>query len=57
MAHEQPSTLARYLFVAYVLLVVYASLHPFSGWRDRGLRRLLSLRPPSPGRCLCSMSS
>src|SRR5258706_481256 len=37
MAHEQPSTLARYLFVAYVLLVVYASLHPFSGWRDRGL--------------------
>jgi len=37
MAHEQPSTLARYLFVAYVLLIVYASLHPFSGWRDRGL--------------------
>src|SRR5258707_5414460 len=37
MAHEQPSTLARYLFVAYVLLVVYASLHPFYGWRDRGL--------------------
>jgi VanZ family protein len=37
MTHEQPSTLARYLFVAYVLLVVYASLHPFSGWRDRGL--------------------
>jgi VanZ family protein len=37
MAREQPSTLARYLFVAYLLLVVYASLHPFSGWRDRGL--------------------
>src|SRR5882672_8900925 len=37
MAHEQPSTLARYLLIAYVLLVVYASLHPFSGWRDRGL--------------------
>src|SRR6267142_5615616 len=37
MARWQPSTLARYLFVAYVLLVVYASLHPFSGWRDRGL--------------------
>jgi VanZ family protein len=36
MAREQ-STLARYLFVAYVLLVVYASLHPFYGWRDRGL--------------------
>jgi VanZ family protein len=37
MAREQPSTLARYLFAAYLLLVVYASLHPFSGWRDRGL--------------------
>src|SRR5258708_13935647 len=37
MAHEQLSPLARYLFVAYVLLVVYASLHPFSGWRDRGM--------------------
>jgi VanZ family protein len=37
MAREQPSTLARYLFVAYLLLVVFASLHPFSGWRDRGL--------------------
>jgi VanZ family protein len=37
MAREQPSTLARYLFVAYLLLVVYASLHPFYGWRDRGL--------------------
>src|SRR5882672_2671074 len=37
MAGEQPSPLARYLFVAYALLVVYASLHPFSGWRDRGL--------------------
>jgi VanZ family protein len=37
MARDQPSTLARYLFVAYLLLVVYASLHPLSGWRDRGL--------------------
>src|SRR5262247_2646045 len=37
MAREQPSTLARYLFIAYLLLVVYASLHPLSGWRDRGL--------------------
>lgn len=37
MAREQPSILARYLFVAYLLLVVFASLHPFSGWRDRGL--------------------
>src|SRR5437899_2712969 len=37
MPREQASTLARYLFVAYLLLVVYASLHPLYGWRDRGL--------------------
>ena len=29
--------MARYLLLAYVLLVVYASLHPFSGWRDQGV--------------------
>ena len=28
--------MARYLLLAYVLLVIYASLHPFSGWRDQG---------------------
>jgi len=33
----RPSPLARYLLLAYVLLVVYASLHPFSGWRDQGV--------------------
>ena len=33
---ERASTLARYLLAAYLLLVVYASLHPFSGWRDPG---------------------
>ena len=33
----QPSPLARYLLLAYVLLVIYASLHPFSGWRDQGV--------------------
>ena len=32
----KPSPLARYLLLAYVLLVMYASLHPFSGWRDKG---------------------
>jgi VanZ family protein len=31
------SALPRYLAFAYLLLVVYASLHPFSGWRDLGL--------------------
>src|SRR6267378_4373208 len=48
MARWQPSTLARYLFVAYVLLVVYASLHPFSGWRDRGLPPFAFLTAPFP---------
>lgn len=31
------SALARVLALVYTLLVVYASLHPFSGWRDSGL--------------------
>ena len=31
------SALARVLALAYTVLVVYASLHPFSGWRDSGL--------------------
>ncbi len=30
------SPLARYLAVAYALLIAYASLHPFTGWRDTG---------------------
>ncbi len=29
-------TLPLYLAAAYTLLVIYASLHPFSGWRDTG---------------------
>ncbi len=29
--------LLRYLALAYTALVVYASLHPFSGWRDPGI--------------------
>jgi len=50
MSQEQPSTLARYLFVAYALLVVYASLHPFSGWRDQGVPQFafLTARFPRP---------
>lgn len=31
------TTLPRYLALAYAALVVYASLHPFSDWRDLGL--------------------
>ncbi len=33
----RPSPLARYLLLAYALLIIYASLHPFSGWRDQGV--------------------
>lgn len=36
MTARHASPLARYLAAAYALLVIYASLHPFSGWRDTG---------------------
>jgi VanZ family protein len=29
--------LPRYLAIAYLVLIVYASLHPFSGWRASGI--------------------
>ena len=29
--------LPRYLALAYAALIIYASLHPFSGWRDAGI--------------------
>ena len=32
-----PILLARYLALAWLGLVVYASLHPFAGWRDTGV--------------------
>ncbi len=32
-----PVLLARYLALAWLGLVVYGSLHPFSGWLDKGL--------------------
>ncbi|HQR04473.1 MAG: VanZ family protein [Proteobacteria bacterium] len=31
------SSLPRRIAIAYTLLVIYASLHPFSGWRDLGV--------------------
>ncbi|MBW7902754.1 MAG: VanZ family protein [Rhodocyclaceae bacterium] len=37
------SPLPRYLALAYAALVVYASLHPFSGWRDPGISPLAFL--------------
>jgi len=43
------SLLARSAFAVYALLVVYASLYPFSGWRDQGLPAFAYLvAPPSP---------
>lgn len=46
---QRPSPLARYLFLAYALLVIYATLYPFSGWRDAGISAfayLTAARPP-----------
>lgn len=33
---DRHNALARHLAVAFTLLVIYASLHPFMGWRDLG---------------------
>jgi VanZ family protein len=44
----QPSPLARYLLAAYALLIVYGSLHPFTGWRDNGVVPLAFLSAPLP---------
>ncbi len=44
----RPSHLARYFFVAYVVLVVFASLTPFSGWRDVGTSPFAFLTAPLP---------
>lgn len=45
---SRPGVLARYLALAYVLLVVYASLHPFAGWRDLGVSPLAFLEAGWP---------
>ena len=42
------SPLARYLLAAYLLLVVYGSLYPLSGWRDQGLSPFAFLGAPPP---------
>ncbi len=44
----RPSPLARFLFLAYVLLVVYATLYPFSGWRDAGFSAFAYLAAAKP---------
>ena len=40
--------LPRYLAIAYTALVVYASLHPFAGWRDLGVSPLAFLEAGWP---------
>lgn len=42
------SSLARFLLLAYVLLVAYATLHPLSGWRDPGAAPFAFLAAPWP---------
>ncbi|MDA0224636.1 MAG: VanZ family protein [Proteobacteria bacterium] len=42
------SPLARILFVAWVVLVAYASLFPLTGWRDAGLSPFAFLQAPWP---------
>lgn len=43
-----PFRLPCYIFLAYAALIIYASLHPFSGWRDPGLSPLIFLDAPWP---------
>ena len=45
---ERAPALARILFAVYVLLVAYASLYPFEGWREHGLSPLDYLWAPAP---------
>ncbi len=51
--HAGAWMLARILFAVYVLLTIYASLYPLSGWRDQGVPMFAYLTAPwpnSPGR-------
>ncbi len=46
---QQPaSTFARVGLLMYLLLIVYASLFPFAGWRDNGIAPLAYLDGPLP---------
>ncbi|CUA95661.1 VanZ family protein [Thiomonas bhubaneswarensis] len=42
------SRFSRYALAGYVLLIVYASLYPFSGWRWQGLMPFDFVRAPLP---------
>ncbi|MCS6762781.1 MAG: VanZ family protein [Candidatus Protistobacter heckmanni] len=45
---SQASPLVRHCLLIYVLLVVYSSLAPFSGWTDSGLAPLVWVNAPLP---------
>ena len=45
---EQQKPAARPLALLYAALIVYASLYPFTGWRDRGLSPFAFLPAPFP---------
>ncbi len=45
---RRPSTLARWAFVVYALLVIDASLYPFVGWIDIGVGPFEYLEAPWP---------
>ncbi|HEU0203479.1 MAG TPA: VanZ family protein, partial [Burkholderiaceae bacterium] len=45
---RRASPFARLAFVVYVVLVVYASLAPWSGWRDLGISAFAYLSAPWP---------
>lgn len=42
------SPLARFLLIAWILLAVYASLYPLSGWRDSGVSAFAFVAAPWP---------
>jgi VanZ family protein len=48
MQSPRASSLARYLLGAYVLLVIYASLHPFTGWQVQGPTPFAFVSAPFP---------
>jgi VanZ family protein len=47
-AAPRESSLARIALIVYALLTVYASLHPFEGWRGHGLSAFAYLQQPWP---------
>src|SRR5262245_48096060 len=44
--HRSP--LALYLLLGYTLLILYASLSPFTGWRDAGIDMMSFVTEPLP---------